>query len=61
MGSTDLFEKACNNFNLTISTKKTETLYQLGLVAPHFGSSITVKPETKMFAQPYKEKITKRH
>lgn len=40
--SMNLFSAACNDFGLTISTKKTEVLYQPASGAPHIEPDITV-------------------
>ena len=41
-GSMDLFSKACDDFGLTISTKKTEVLHQPAPAAPYIEPHITV-------------------
>ena len=43
--SMDSFSTACNNFGLTISTKKTEVLYQPAPCKPYMEPSITVNGE----------------
>jgi len=40
--SMDLFAKACDDFGLTVSTKKTEVMYQTAPTAPYTEANITV-------------------
>ena len=42
-GAVDRMSKACDNFQLTISTKKTEVVHQLAPGKPYSERTITVK------------------
>ena len=51
--SMDLFSKACDDFGLTISIKKTEVLHQPAPAAPHTEPHITVKDQSLAVANKF--------